>query len=91
MRPCRILPLLAVIALAACNDPPPSWQRLLSAKITEQYPTYTATPSDGGNLVVRRPGKSDVPVDVNAIAQFCQRGPKDCSYATDQMLLQLRD
>lgn len=88
----RTLPLLAtVLALAACNDPPPSWQQLLAAKITEQYPSYTASPSQGGNLVVHRPGKPDVPVDVDAIAKFCRRGPADCNYATDQMLLQLRE
>lgn len=41
------------------------------------------------SVVVRRPGQADVPVDVNAIAEFCRRGPKDCDYATDQMLLAL--
>ena len=40
---------------------------------------------------VEAPGKPDIRVDVNGIAQFCRRGPKDCDYATDQMLLKLRD
>jgi hypothetical protein len=38
---------------------------------------------------VRRPGQADTPVDVKAIGEFCRRGPKDCNYATDQMLLEL--
>ena len=33
--------------------------------------------------------QADAPIDVNAIAQFCQRGTRDCDYATDQMLLEL--
>jgi hypothetical protein len=88
--PCFLLLPLS-IALAACNDAPPGWQKLLAGKIAEHHPAYTVVPVEGGNLVVQRPGKPDVPVDVNAIAQFCQRGPRDCGYATDQMLLQLRD
>ena len=43
-----------------------------------------------GGLVVERPGLAPVPVDVAAIARFCQRGPNDCNYATDQLLLELR-
>jgi hypothetical protein len=80
-----------LIGLAGCNDAPPSWQKLLAAKIVEQYPAYQATPTPDGGLLVQRPGFRTVPVDVNAIARFCQRGPKDCDYATDQMLLELRE
>ena len=80
---------LVVLALCACSEAP-SWQKLLTAKIGEQYPQYTVQPSPGGQLLVERPGLSAVPVDVNAIAAFCLRGAKDCNYATDQLLLQLR-
>jgi len=73
-----------------CNQAPPSWQQLLAARIVEQYPGYTTSPVEGGQLIVHRPGQPEVRIDVNAIAQFCQRGPQDCNYATDQMLLQLR-
>ncbi|MES2398603.1 MAG: hypothetical protein V4573_01355 [Pseudomonadota bacterium] len=78
-----------VAGLAACTEPP-SWQRLLAAKISQQYPAYKVVPVEGGNLSIERPGMSTLPVDVNAIAAFCLRGAKDCGYATDQMLLQLQ-
>lgn len=78
-----------LLALAGCTQPP-SWQNLLAAKITQQYPSYQVQPTPQGGLLVQRPGQPAMPVDVNAIAQFCQRGPKDCNYATDQLLLALR-
>ena len=78
-----------LLALAACTEPP-SWQKLLAAKISEQYPAYQVMPAPAGALVVQRPGQAALPVDVDAIAKFCQRGPKDCNYAIDQMLLDLR-
>ena len=95
MRPLARKSLLSATAitvlLAACNQPPPSWQTLLSDMITEQYPSFLVTPTADGGLMVVRPGRAPLPVDAKAIAQFCQRGPKDCGYATDQMLLELRE
>ena len=79
---------MLALALTACG-PPPSWQKLIASRIAEQYPQYTVQNRADGSLLVLRPGKAEAPVDVNAIAQFCQRGPKDCNYATDQMLLEL--
>ncbi len=87
-RPVRTLGLALLLALAACTEPP-SWGKLLAAKIAEQYPGYQVQPAPDGSLLVTRPGLAAKPVDVAAIAQFCQRGPKDCNYATDQMLLEL--
>ena len=78
-----------LIALAACTQPV-SWQTLLAAKIAQQYPAYQVQPASDGALLVQRPGLAAVPIDVTAISQFCRRGPKDCNYATDQMLLELR-
>lgn len=77
-----------LLATVACTQLP-SWQKLLTAKILQQYPGYEVQPAPDGGVIVRRPGLGDVPVDVTAIARFCQRGPKDCAYATDQMLLEL--
>ena len=85
-----VLLLLPLLLLTACTDPPPSWQKLLGAKITQQYPQYQVMPQTDGSLLVKRPAQADAPVDVDAIARFCQRGPGDCNYATDQMLLELR-
>ena len=74
--------------LSACTEPP-SWQTLLSRKITDQYPNYRVQSATSGGLLVVRPGLTSLPVDVDAIANFCQRGPKDCNYATEHMLLEL--
>ena len=79
---------VVLLTLAACTQAP-SWQKLLTAKIVAQYPGYEVQRVADGNVIVRRPGQADVPVDVNAIAQFCLRGNRDCGYATDQMLLEL--
>ena len=76
------------LLLYACTEPP-TWQRLLTLKITEQYPTYKVQTTARGSLLVERPGATTLPVDADAIGRFCQRGPKDCNYATDQMLLEL--
>jgi hypothetical protein len=81
--------LAAGLALCGCTEPP-SWQKLLATKITDQFPTYQPEPAPNGALTVKRPGQPDIRVDVDDIARFCQRGPKDCNYATDQMLLDLR-
>ena len=78
-----------LLGLAACTEVP-SWQKLLTARIVEQYPAYQVQPAPAGSLIVQRPGLPALPVDVEAIARFCQRGHRDCNYATDQMLLELR-
>ena len=80
--------VFAPALLAACSEPP-TWQRLLTLKIIEQYPDYKVQTTTSGELRVERPGKTPMPVDADAIGRFCVRGPKDCNYATDQMLLEL--
>ena len=79
----------ATLALLCCCTEAPTWHKLLSLKITEQYPDYKLQTTASGGLMVERPGRSTLPVDADAIGRFCQRGPKDCNYATDQMLLEL--
>lgn len=76
-------------ALSACNEAP-SWQKLLASKIKQHYPSYDVQVTPDGALKVLRPNLPEVRVNVDEIAQFCQRGPKDCNYATDQMLLGLQ-
>lgn len=82
--------LLLAVGLAACNQAPPSWGTLLTAKIREQYPAYQVTPQPDDQLRVERPGLAPVTVAVAPIAQLCQRGPRECDYAVDQLLLTLR-
>jgi hypothetical protein len=74
--------------LIGCG-PPPSWQQLLASKISEHYPAYTVLKLPDGNVQVTRPGLAEQRINVQEIADFCQRGPKDCNYASDQMLLNL--
>ncbi len=92
MTPTTFRSSLLVIAtlafMAACTEAP-TWQKLLSLKITQQYPNYKVQTTASGGLLVERPGKNPLPVDADGIGRFCQRGPKDCNYATDQMLLEL--
>ena len=83
------LGLLAL--LAACGQSPPSWDVLLAGKITGQYPAYTVTTPEPGRLMVARPGMPAKTVEVAPIAQHCLRGARDCGYAVEQMLLELRD
>ena len=84
--------LLAALALlVACGQQPPSWDKLLAGKITGQYPDYAVVVTAPGHLRVSRPKLPAQDVDVEPIAQHCLRGPKDCSYAVEQMLLVLRD
>ena len=86
------LSLVAGLALlAACGQQPPSWDKLLAGKITGQYPDYSVAVTAPGHLRVTRPNLPSQEVDVASIAQHCLRGPKDCSYAVEQMLLVLRD
>ena len=65
------------------------WQSAIS-KIKEHYPSYDVQATPDGTLRVLRPSLPDARVNVEEIAQLCQRGPKDCNYATDQMLLELQ-
>ena len=87
----RIVLLVLVFALAACGQRPASWDALLSGKISGQYPGYTITVIEAGQLQVQRPGMPTKTVMVSPIAQHCLRGARDCGYAVEQMLLVLRD
>ena len=84
-----LLTVLAFGTLSACTEAP-SWQKLLALKIKEHYPSYDVQATPDGALRVLRPNLPDARVNVEEIAQLCQRGPKDCNYATDQMLLELQ-
>ena len=84
-----LLIALAFGAVPSCTEAP-SWQKLLANKIKEHYPSYDVQATPDGALKVARPNLPDARVNVEEIAQLCQRGPKDCNYATDQMLLELQ-
>jgi len=91
LTPWRCLLLAAATVLVACGQKPPSWDVLLSGKITGQYPDYTVTVTAPGQLSVQRPNMPTQTVAVEPIAQHCLRGPRDCGDAVEKMLLLLRD
>lgn len=82
--------LVVLAALAACNERPLSWDTLMARKITEQYPAYRTEQPAPGRLLVQRPGRSAVEVDMADIALRCQRGLSDCNTAIEAVLLDLR-
>ena len=92
MRPLAPAALFVALfwGLGSCSQEAPSWQSLLAIKVHDHFSDYSVEKRQDGSLLVHRPSRPDVPVDVGAIARFCQRGPKDCNYATDQMLLELQ-
>jgi hypothetical protein len=81
----------AVLAalLSACESKPPGWESLLAAKVVQYYPSYSVSTAPG-QLLVARPGLDSKTINVDEIAKFCLRGTKDCNYATEQMLIELR-
>jgi hypothetical protein len=78
------------LALAACNQTPPSWPHLIAQRLSEQYPRFQVTELPAQRLQVERPGLAPMVIDIDPIAAHCLRGPRDCDYAIDQMLLSLR-
>lgn len=80
-----------LVLLAACGQKPPSWDTLLAGKITGQFADYAVAVTAPGHLRVTRPNMPAQDVEVVPIAQHCLRGPKDCNYAVEHMLLGLRD
>lgn len=85
----RTIALLLALLVGSCGEPP-GWQQLLASKINQQHPGFEVEPTPDGNLIVKRPNLPAVRVDVGEISRLCQRGPKDCDYAVDQMLLSIR-
>ena len=81
--------LLTPLCLAACDQRPLTWDRLLVQRITQERPDCVADTSTPGQLAVRCGSAPVQTVDSNDIAQFCQRGPRDCEYAIDQAVLGL--
>ncbi len=81
-----LLTALAFGALSACTEAP-SWKKLLASKIKEHYPSYDVQATPDGALRVVCPRLPDARVNVEEIAQLCQRGPKDCNYAIVMLLI----
>ena len=81
--------LVTPLLLAACDRRPLSWDTLLRQRITQERPDCVADTSAPGQLTVRCGFAPVRLIDSRDIAQFCQRGPRDCEYAIDQAVLGL--
>ena len=81
---------MLALALSACNQTPPSWSHLIAQRLSEQYPKFQVTELPAQRLQVARPGLAPVVIDIDPVAAHCLRGPRDCDYAIDQLLLSLR-
>ena len=81
--------LVTPLLLASCDQRPLSWDTLLRQRITQERPDCVADTSTPGQLALRCGPAPVQLIDSHDIAQFCQRGPRDCEYAIDQAVLGL--
>ncbi len=75
-------------ALAACDSKPPDWNSLVSARIRDQYPNAQVKVTGEKSLEATLNGKT-IQVDTADLGLQCNRGPRDCDRAVDQVLLEL--
>jgi hypothetical protein len=80
--------LLAAL-LAACDSKPLDWNNLTASRIRDQVPGAEVIVIDANTLEVKTAGKSQR-VDTKELQTRCNRGPRDCDYAFDQIVTQLR-
>ena len=85
----RLLAMAAALLCAACDSPPPDWNSLISARVRDQYPAAQVKVIDPHTLEATLNGKV-LRFDSAEIALQCNRGPRDCDRAIDQVLLQMQ-
>jgi len=81
--------VLFAVLLAACDSRPLDWNSLTASRIRDQVPGAQVIVIDAGTLEVKAAGKSQR-IDTKELQTRCNRGPKDCDYAFDQIVTQLR-
>ncbi len=92
--PCSLAPtnstLIALVLVAsglpACDSRPASWDTVLLQRITQERPDCIASTPAPGDIALRCGASAEQHVVVAPIAQFCQRGPRDCEYAIDEVI-----
>ncbi|MDB5806626.1 MAG: hypothetical protein JWN73_3948 [Betaproteobacteria bacterium] len=85
----RALLLAGAALCAACSNEAPDWNTLAGARIRNQIPEAQITVIDAKTLEANTAGKTQR-IDTAELQLLCNRGPKDCDYAFDQAVLQLR-
>lgn len=85
-----IAPIAAALCLlaAGCENKPPSWNDLVSTRIRDQYPNAQVKVTGEKELQATLDGKT-IRVDTADLGLQCNRGPRDCDRAIDQVLLEL--
>lgn len=73
--------------LAACTSEPPSWPRLIEARITSQYPG--ARVQTGAQFLQVELGGRTHQVEIAPLILQCNRGHADCERAMTDMLLEI--
>jgi len=82
--------LLPAVALAgACSNQAPDWNSLASARIHALLPDAQLMVVDARTLQATLGGRTQR-IDTAELQLLCNRGPKDCDYAFEQAVLQLR-
>ena len=77
----------AMLALAACSNEPPSWPRLIEARIVSHYPAAKIIHAPDA-LMVQLDGR-DHRIELAPVILQCNRGISDCEHAMTGMLLEL--
>jgi hypothetical protein len=78
-----------LLLCCACSNQPPDWSSLLSSRIRDQYPDTRIHVLSTHTLQATLDART-ITVDTDEIALQCNRGPRDCDRAIDQVLLDLR-
>ena len=81
--------LPAVVLAGACSNQAPDWNSLASARIHALLPDVQVKVVDARTLEATL-GSRTQRIDTAELQLLCNRGPKDCDYAFDQAVLQLR-
>jgi hypothetical protein len=82
--------ICAACSLSGCDQTPPSWTHLIGQRVQDQYPNFRVTELPQERLQIERPGLPPQTVEIEPLALHCRRGPRDCDYVIDELLLKLR-
>lgn len=80
---------LFITLVAACGNSLPDWNTLTMSRLRDQVPEAQIQAVDAHTLEAVVKGKA-VRIDTAELQTLCNRGPKDCDHAFDQLVLQLR-
>jgi hypothetical protein len=82
------LPAFAALC-AACSNGAPDWNTLVGSRLRNQIPQAQFQVIDAHTLEASVDGRA-TRIDTAELQTRCNRGAKDCDYAFDQLVLQLR-